>query len=240
MPFTPASEASVLAFIFIAVAVLVAFIAGVSHAYRDRPPTRARIIALALIYLTLVGVAVDTGALAALPMSGMPLFFGTVLVVSLLVGLSPLGGRMAATIPIAALVAFQSFRVPLELVLHSWAGQGTIPETMTWSGQNWDIVSGVVAIVAAPLAGRSRAIAWAANAIGGLLLLNVTRVALMSSPLPFAWGVEPPLMLALHLPYAYVGPVCVGGALIGHVVLTRALLGGSRGGRREAVMERAA
>jgi hypothetical protein len=240
MPFTPASEASILAFTIIVVAVLMAFIAGVSHAYRDRPPTRARVIALALIYLILVGVVVDTGALAALPLSGMPFFFGTVLIVSLFAGLSPLGGRMATTIPIAALVGFQAFRLPLELVLHSWAGQGTIPETMTWSGQNWDIVSGVVAIMAAPLAGRSRAIAWAANVVGGLLLLNVTRVALMSSPLPFAWGVEPPLVLALHLPYAYVGPVCVGGALIGHVVLTRALLGASRGGRRDAVMARAA
>jgi hypothetical protein len=240
MPFTPANEASVHAFIVIVAAVLVAFIAGVSHAYRDRPPTRARIIAVALIYLILVGVVVDTGVLAALPLSGVPFFFGTVLIVSLAAGLSPLGGRMAAAIPIAALVGFQAFRLPLELVLHSWAAQGTIPGTMTWSGQNWDIVSGIVAIAAAPVAGRSRAVAWAANVIGGLLLVNVARVALMSSPVPFAWGVEPPLVLALHLPYAYVGPVCVGGALVGHVVLTRALLGASTGGRRDAVMARAA
>lgn len=48
------------------------------------------------------------------------------------------------------------------------------------------------------------------------------RVAIMSSPLPFAWGPQPPpLLLALHLPYALIGPVCVGGALFGHVVLTR-------------------
>jgi hypothetical protein len=36
--------------------------------------------------------------------------------------------------------------------------------------------------------------------------------------------VTPPLLLALHLPYAWIGPVCVGGALAGHIVLTRALL----------------
>ncbi len=41
-----------------------------------------------------------------------------------------------------------------------------------------------------------------------------------SSPLP----VEPPLVLAFHLPNALIVPVCVGGALFGHVALTRALL----------------
>jgi hypothetical protein len=45
----------------------------------------------------------------------------------------------------------------------------------------------------------------------------------MSSPLPFAWGVKPPLQLALYLPYAWIVPICVDGALFGHIVLTRAL-----------------
>jgi hypothetical protein len=55
-------------------------------------------------------------------------------------------------------------------------------------------------------------------------LLNVMRVALLSAPVPFGWHVEPPLLVALHLPYMYIGPVCVGGAIAGHVILTRALL----------------
>ena len=99
-----------------------------------------------------------------------------------------------------------------------------IPETMTWSGSNLDIISGIVAIVTAPLASRSRAIAWVANLVGLVLLINVGRVAMMSSPLPFAWPVTPALQLVLYLPYAWIGPVCVAGALAGHVVLTRALL----------------
>jgi hypothetical protein len=116
----------------------------------------------------------------------------------------------------------------LELILHSWANQGTIPTTMTWTGRNWDIVSGVVALLAAPLAGRSPAAAWLANATGLVLLFNVGRVAVLSSPVPFGWQVTPPLLLAFHLPYALILPVCVGGAVLGHVVLTRALLRHSR------------
>jgi hypothetical protein len=95
---------------------------------------------------------------------------------------------------------------------------------MTWSGENWDIFSGIIAVMAAPFANRSRGIAWAANIIGSVLLLNVIRVAVLSSPLPFAWNVTPPLLLAFHLPYALIGPICVGGALVGHIVLTRALV----------------
>jgi hypothetical protein len=240
MPFTPASASSVMAFLVIVVGVAGAFIAAVCRAYRDRPATRARLIALALIYLILIGVVVETGAMAALPLSGLPFFFGTVFVVSLGTALSPVGGRMATALPLGALVFFQAFRLPLELVLHSWVAQGTIPETMTWTGQNWDIASGLVALVAAPFAGRSRAAAWVANVVGALLIVNVIRVAAMSSPVPFGWGVEPPLLLALYLPYAWIGPVCVGGALIGHIVLTRALIGGSPGRRQAGAVARAA
>lgn len=143
-------------------------------------------------------------------------------------GLSPAGRRLATALPTAALVAFQSFRLPLELVLHRWAEIGTIPGTMTWTGQNLDVVSGVSALVAAPLAGRSRAAAWTFDVVGTLLLLNVARVAIRSMPGPLSWGVEPPLLVALHLPYALIVPVCVAAAIAGHVVLTRRLLLGAR------------
>ena len=33
-----------------------------------------------------------------------------------------------------------------------------------------------------------------------------------------------PLLLPAHLPYAWIVPVCVAGALTGHIVLTRALM----------------
>ncbi len=95
---------------------------------------------------------------------------------------------------------------------------------MTWSGSNPDIVSGLVALAAAPLAVRSRAAAWTATVVGFALLMNVARVALMSSPLPFSWQVQPPLLLAAHLPYAWIVPVCVAAALAAHLVTFRALL----------------
>jgi hypothetical protein len=228
MNFKPASLASVAVFVGIVAFVVIAFLWAVHHAGRDAGP-RGRTIflrttAFTATWLLLVCAVVASGAMLRMPFAGLPLFFGAVLTVSVAVGLSPLGGRMAALVPLTALVGFQAFRLPLELVLHAWGEQGTIPLTMTWRGRNWDIVSGLVALAAMPFASRHRAVAWIANLVGGALLLNVLRVAVMSSPLPFAWQVTPPLLLALNLPYALIGPVCVGGALIGHLVLTRALL----------------
>jgi hypothetical protein len=148
----------------------------------------------------------------------------SIILVSLCIGLSPVGRWLAGS-SLKWLVGFQAFRLPLELVLHAWVVQGVIPQSMTWSGANWDVVTGSLALLFAPLVKRFLSLAWLVNALGLLLLLNVIRVAVMSSPLPFGWPVSPKLALIYHLPYALIVPVCVGGALIGHVALTRALLG---------------
>ena len=94
---------------------------------------------------------------------------------------------------------------------------------MTWTGQNYDIASGILALIAAPFASTRPALARVFNWLGAALLLNVLRVVVMSSPLPFAWSVEPPLVVAAFAPYHLIGTVCVAAALAGHVVLFRAL-----------------
>lgn len=184
----------------------------------------------AVAWLGIFSVWVAWGWARENPMPGVPLTFGAANLLALAFALSALGQRITNRVSLRALLLFQVFRLPLEWVLHIWAGEGLIPETMTWTGQNWDIVSPVVFLLAAwipevpGLLGSRRAWAWAANAVGFALLVNVGRVAVMSSPLPFAWAVEPKLQLIFFLPYAWIGPVCVGGALAGHVLLTRALL----------------
>jgi hypothetical protein len=224
MPFLPASPESVAAFLAIVAVVIVSFMWA---AHRAGGGQLRFTLTTALVLGAWLGggsALVASGRLPQLPWGGLPLFFGSVLLVSAGAALSPFGRRFAEQVPVGALVAFQAFRLPLELVLHAWAQQGTVPATMTWSGQNWDIVTGAAALLAAPFAGQSRGWAWAFNLLGAALLLNVVRVAVLSSPVPFGWGQQPPLVLAWHFPYALIGPVCVGGAIFGHLVLTRALL----------------
>ena len=157
------------------------------------------------------------------------IFGAGIMLGSLALGCSRVGRWLADSTPLPWLLAFQGFRLPLEWVLHSWVEQGVIPGTMTWTGSNPDVLSGIAALALAPFVNRSRAAAWAGNSLGFILLLNVGRVAVLSSPVPFGWAsASPKLQLAFHLPYALIVPICVGGALVGHVVLTRALLRGSK------------
>ena len=58
------------------------------------------------------------------------------------------------------------------------------------------------------------------------LLLNVGSIALRSSPVPLRTFMnEPPVLLALHAPYTWIVPVCVGGALLGHLLGFRRAFG---------------
>lgn len=234
--FVQPDTASVTTFVVIVAGVLSLLLVGVYFAHQrlgvdPRGPTLRVALGL-LAWIALTSAPVATGVLERNPMPGAPLFFVAVNGAALAFALSRTGKKLALGLPLAALVAFQAFRLPLELVLHSWFEQGTIPETMTWSGQNPDIVTGIVALVAAPFAAKFRPAAWTANIVGAALLVNVARVAIFSLPLPFAWKVEPPLQLVFHLPFAWIGSVCVAGALAGHVILTRALLIGTSRARR--------
>ncbi len=207
--------------------MVAAFLRGVWTSARfegQHPVPRTLGVAAGLVlWLGLAASLVASGWVGAVP--GRLMVFGSgIMLGSALIGFSRIGQWLALATSIPRLLAFQGFRLPLELVLHSWVRQGVIPETMTWTGSNWDVLSGIFALALAPLSHRSRLAAWAGNIIGFLLLLNVGRVAVLSAPGPFGRPeIAPKLLLPYHLPYALIVPICVGGALIGHIVLTRAL-----------------
>jgi hypothetical protein len=228
LQFIPASSLSLLVFLAIVSGVIAALVVGTYFAdvRLNGSGTKLAIkVGLgALCWLGLLSIIVLKGSLESKPFQVTMAFFAISNLATMLLALSPVGKRLALGLPLVALVGFQTFRLPLELVLHQWAQSGTIPGTMTWSGSNFDIVTGLLALVAIPFVNRSRVIAWVVNIIGGILLLNVMRVAMMSSPFPFSWKMDQPLQLVWVMPYALIVPVCVAGALAGHIILTRALL----------------
>ncbi len=212
---------SIVLFVSILVVVMSAGVAGIHIARRSVDRTVAFAMTL-VIWMAATGTYVALGVPGE-SVAGLMGFFAVSNLGAVVLALSPVGRWWATGLPLSALVAFQGFRLPLEIVLHWWVADGTIPATMTWSGSNLDVISGIVAILAAPWA-RHRSVAWVVNIVGMVLLANVARVAVLSSPVPFGWNVSPPLTLAMHLPYAWIVPICVAGALCGHIVLTRALL----------------
>jgi hypothetical protein len=162
-----------------------------------------------------------------------PVLIG-MLLIAVGVALSPLGGRIVARISIAALVGYQGFRVLVELLLHRAYLEGLMPIQMSYSGRNFDVVSGVTAILlGAWLATgrRSRALVLAWNVLGLILLANIIGVALLSAPTPFrVFMNEPENTFITRVPYVWLPAVMVLAALMGHVLVSRWLLAQRRMG----------
>jgi hypothetical protein len=72
--------------------------------------------------------------------------------ISLILAFGRVGTRIAQYIPLWTLVAIQGFRLPLELAMHALVARGIMPIQMSYSGRNFDIVTGATAIVVAMLA----------------------------------------------------------------------------------------
>ena len=223
LAFVHGSTTSVFVFVAICIAILLAIIRAIVTARPNSIRLALGVCTWMGVYCAAIAAIVSSGILqrAFIPL-GLIFLVGTV-AIAISIGFTPLGRDIAARVPLVWLVGIQGFRLPLELVLHEWRASGTIPETMTWTGSNWDIVSGTMACLVCPFVAKRQVLAWLFNIVGIILLVNVGRVAILSSPIPIGWQVDPPLELILYLPYAYIVPICIGGAALGHVLLTRRL-----------------
>jgi hypothetical protein len=147
-------------------------------------------------------------------------------VIGIAVPCAPLGTRLARGLPLWALVGFQVFRLPLELVMHRAYLEGVMPVQMSYSGQNFDIVSGITAGALGWWLRRRPVRRWvvtAWNVIGLLLLVNVVTVAILSTPV-FGWfGTERLNVFVTYVPFVWLPAVLVVAALMGHILVWRRL-----------------
>jgi hypothetical protein len=138
---------------------------------------------------------------------------------------SPFGSRLAATIPLAGLVGYQVFRVPLEFVLHQLYAEGVIPIQMTYAGQNFDVVTGLLAAALGLwlwVGHRSLRLVIAWNVVGLALLINIVSIAVLSTPAPIRYFMnEPANRLPGMFPYVWLPTFLVQAALFGHVLVFR-------------------
>lgn len=234
------SFGSTLAFLAVVAFICAVWLKAVGSAFR-REPERGRAVGLAAVvlgaWMAIPAALAETGVFAALAQRGLLLVYILVAnAAAVAVAMSRLGARIALAAPLSALIGAQAFRLPLELVLHSWYEQGSLPVQMTYSGENWDIATGVVSLATAAAlhlelgSGRvRRRLAWVANSFGLLLLLRVMNIALRSMPGPLrTYMDDPPILLALHAPYTWIVPICVASALAGHLLTFRALADAAR------------
>lgn len=136
------------------------------------------------------------------------------------------GHRLAAGVPRWALVGVQAFRLPLELAMHAMYERGVMPVQMSYSGWNFDIVTGITApivtvLVASRRAGTGLVLAW--NILGLALLLNIVAIAILSTPRLAYFGQDRLNVWVMDPPFVWLPAVMVLAALAGHLLVFRAV-----------------
>jgi hypothetical protein len=179
-------------------------------------------------WMALTWVAAASGILREWDRTPPPFAFLVLgmLVVSFALSFSVVGTRIARRIPLWALVGVQGFRLPLEIAMHALVARGIMPEQMSYSGRNLDIVTGITALIVAVLVkagfgGRRLVAAW--NVLGLALLINVVTVAILSTPRIRYFGDDHVVTFVTYVPFVWLPAVMVVAALAGHLLIFRAL-----------------
>ena len=212
------------------VALPVVLVLLVVFAWRRVSGKSGVVLLLALAaWMLVTGLAAYSGVLAKFDARPPPFIVLLLSVIGAAVVLvrSQVGTRLSAELPLVALVAFQSFRLPLELLMHEAAVQGVMPPQMTFTGWNFDIVTGVSAIIVAALgAPRKLVLAW--NVLGSVLVAIIVTIAVISSPMFKAFGDGAAVnTFVAHFPYVWLPAVMVMFAFAGHAMIFIRLSGPS-------------
>jgi hypothetical protein len=182
----------------------------------------------AAAWMTATWFAAASGILRNFEATPPPFAFLVIGIVALacLIAFTPYGGVLATGLPIWALVAVQAFRLPLEVAMHAMYERGVMPIQMSYSGRNFDVVTGITAIAVAWLAASGRAGRWlvmAWNVLGLALLVNIVGVAILSTPRFRYFGDDRVNVFVMDPPFVWLPAVMVLAALAGHLLIFRAL-----------------
>lgn len=233
-PTIGASAVVVGGFVVMAFALALAFVIGIGT---SGPPTEPRETTRRWVLLAAAGAVVWLKATWLIAWSGVlrrfdaqpPPFAGFVLAVVVLgvvLAFSPVGTRLVRGCSLAALVGIQAFRLPLELLMHRAYEDGVMPVQMSFSGRNFDIVTGISAAVLGIAITRWRVPRWIVlgwNVVGLALLVNVVTVAILSTPVFRAFGDQHLNTWVAYPPFVWLPAVMVVVAWAGHLIVFRKL-----------------
>ena len=154
------------------------------------------------------------------------LMFVPTVVLTIRWAFSDAGTKLAEHLPFVILIGAQAFRFPLELFMHHAAREGVMPTQLSYSGWNFDIVTGATALLVAALAHRPQArrsllLAW--NLMGLTLLAIVVGIALVSMPSIHAFGMDRLNTWVAYAPFVWLPGVLVPSALFLHLLSLRKL-----------------
>ena len=228
------TDVAVLAFIVLPLLLAAALVWGIYAAWR-RTGSSAAVAAgaalwsltAALLWMAATSLVAASGVLREWDRTPPPfaLLVVAIFAIAGALAFSSAGSRLAA-LPLWTLVGVQGFRLPLEIAMHAMAGRGVMPETMSYSGRNFDIVTGITAIlvaaaVAGGKAGRRTVLFW--NLLGLALLGNIVAVAILATPRFRFFGEDQLNIWVTYPPFVWLPAIMVLAALAGHLIILRAL-----------------
>jgi hypothetical protein len=195
----------------------------------DAVRRRTRAAALLILgWCALQAVLAGSGVLAQFDGRPPPLapFLAAVVAGATAFGASRFAEPLARGLPLAGLIGFQAFRLPLELVMHEAARAGVMPSLLSYSGWNFDIATGTLALPVAALVAAGRAPRWlvpAWNTLGLAALTMIAVIAIGTAPFVQAFGPGQVNAWVAYLPFVFLPGVMVAAALVGHVLVLRRL-----------------
>lgn len=216
-----ASVFTACAFVALPIAILMLVLLVVRRACKQ-PPT---VVALAFAgWLLLTGLLAASGRFADFT-ARPPLL--PLIVVGAMIGAvgfarSRYGRAIVEYVPLCALIVFHTFRFVLELAMNQASNDQVMPRAMSFHGYNFDIVTGVTALLLAValhhnVAPRWLVLAW--NIMGLGFLVIVAGVAIANTPLFDALGPSQRNTWIAHAPFIWLPTVLVPAALAGHLMI---------------------
>lgn len=139
------------------------------------------------------------------------------------------GKKFLDSLGLKSLTLLHAVRLPVEIILYNVFVAGLIPELMTFEGYNFDILSGISAIVVYYLvfvrqnAGSKLLLFWNIACI--LLLINIVGIAILSAKTPFQQlAFDQPNIGVTYFPFVILPAIIVPVVLVSHIAAIRQLL----------------
>lgn len=152
------------------------------------------------------------------------------LVILGLIGLTALTIRWSRGIQvnIRLLTSIHVLRFPIEITIHGWYLNQLVPREMTYEGWNFDIVSGLTALLILIwwfFRNPPRQVMVAFNLMGLALLAIIVTTATLAVPTPFQLiGLDQPNLAILKFPNTLLPGILVPAVLTAHLLGLKKLL----------------
>jgi hypothetical protein len=193
---------------------------------------KATVAIILLLWLAITGILsfkkVFQDAKAMPPR--LMLVIALALVVIILSLVTKNGRKFTDSLDLRKLTLVHIVRIPVEITLYLLAANKLIPELMTFTGRNFDILSGITApffyficFRNTQLKNRGPLLAW--NFICLALLLNIVINAVLSAPFPFQqFAFDQPNIAILYFPFTWLPCFIVVIVLYCHLAAIRQLI----------------